>query len=343
MSQKSDFLRCLPGIPSPGSGRCSNKDLSDPSFGSGDSLQTTRMSSKRDNLPLAYRFIQAFWHSENLRLARLQWKLLQIRCNLQSVLRQQAFKRGLPGAEKSEAWPSWSSQVKFVKNQFATVCILSFKLLFDHKKTMSILNGRVQTGQSTFLCLFKKSFLAWAATEVAVMQSKNFKPCISAAPLLLIALTNFLRRISTFSKSYSLRRVYCLNGHGDHCFAKLSVLHYSGSIAFRCAIHLSTKVFLFIVLCSYFNILSSRQDLLICFDNWRYRSTVFPARAAIFPSSYSLNAYLILNVKTFYFWIVLCWRLKINAFPIFALIVTQTGYLFVPSSYISRHSLFNPK
>lgn len=145
------------------------------------------------------------------------------------------------------------------------------------------------------------------------------------------------------SKSYSLRRVYCLSGHGDHCFAKQSALHYSGSIAFRCAIHLSTKVFLFIVLCSYFNILSSRQDLLICFDNWRYRSTVFPARAAIFPSSYSLNAYLILNVKTFYFWVVLCWRLKINAFPIFALIVTQTGYLFVPSSYISRHSLFNPK
>ena len=130
------------------------------------------MSSKRDNLPVAYWFIQTFWHSENLRVARLQRQLLQVRHHLQPVLRQQAFQRSLPGSEKSEARPPRSSQIKFVKNQFATVCFLSFKLLLDLIKAMSILNGRVQAGQSSFLYLFKKNFLAWAATEIAVMQSK---------------------------------------------------------------------------------------------------------------------------------------------------------------------------
>ena len=41
------------------------------------------------------------------------------------------------------------------------------------------------------------------------------------------------------------------------------------------------KVFTTCYLIVIFCILSSRQSLLICFDNWRYRSTVFPARVTI--------------------------------------------------------------
>ena len=113
-------------------------------------------------------------------------------------------------------------------------------------------------GSLRFFASFKKNPLAWAATEIAVMQNEvhALHDCSSIAS----HCTNQLFK-KIFFVFILLRRFYCMGGHGGSllCKAENCALHSSGSIAFHCYIRLLRRFFstCYHILIS--SILSSRQ------------------------------------------------------------------------------------
>ena len=119
-----------------------------------------------------------------------------------------------------------------------------------------------------------------------------------------------------------------MGGHGGSllCKAETYALHSSGSIAFHCDIRLLRRFSLHVILLSY--LYSLVQTKLI---------DLFWQLALSLNSISCTCGYLTLETpilfsmwKPFYFWVVLCWRLKINAFLIFDIVVTQTGCFSCP-------------
>ena len=116
-----------------------------------------------------------------------------------------------------------------------------------------------------------------------------------------------------------------MSGHGGSllCKAETCALHSSGSIAFHCDIRLLRRFSLHVILLSY--LYSLVQTKLI---------DLFWQLALSLNSISCTCGYLTLETpilfsmwKPFYFWVALCCRLKINAFLIFDIVVTQIGCL----------------